>query len=69
MKIRGQCHGWISQSRMCPGRRRLIKSDGERGRSVKGSKLKATKSNKGREGPVKLGEVTVKLRAQKYGKC
>lgn len=39
------------------------------GDSVKRSKLKATKSNKGREGPVKREGVLVEIHAQKYGQC
>lgn len=46
-KMRGQCHGRISRSRMCPGRGRLMEWWGE-------SKLKATTPNKGREGPLSL---------------
>ncbi|KAK1899327.1 Histone deacetylase 7, partial [Dissostichus eleginoides] len=34
MKMRGQCHGWISQSRMCPARGRLIRVMGSGGESL-----------------------------------
>lgn len=49
----------VSRSEAADG---VMRSRGER---VKGSKLKATKSNKGGEGPVKPEGVRVELQAQK----